>query len=128
MSHKNWHQKHQDTLTRSDKIADKVTAFAGTMRFLYIHFVWWGFWFFINANFLHIQFDKYPYGLLTMILSLEAIVLATLIMISQNRQEQRDKIQAEHQYKHQEKELALNTELTKQVHELTQIIHDKLGS
>lgn len=125
--YKNWHQKHEDQMSRSDKIADKVTGFAGTMRFLYLHFVWWAFWFVINANFLRITFDKYPYGLLTMILSLEAIVLATLIMISQNRQESRDKTQAEHQYKHQEMELKENTLLTEEVHKLSKAIHDHIS-
>jgi len=110
-------------MSTSDKIADKVTAFAGTMRFIYVHFVWWIAWFVINSNLLHLSFDKYPYNLLTMILSLEAILLATLIMISQNRQAARDKVQAEHQAEHQEKELALNTELTKEVNELTKKIH-----
>jgi len=109
--HKNWHQRHQETLTISDKVADSVTAFAGTMRFIYVHFVWWTFWFLINSNFTHVAFDKYPYNLLTMILSLEAILLATLIMISQNRQASRDKVQAEHQYEHQEKELKLQTQI-----------------
>src|SRR6266849_670659 len=122
-SHKNWYRKHQDQMSTSDKIADKVTAFAGTMRFIYVHFVWWIAWFVINSNLLHLSFDKYPYNLLTMILSLEAILLATIIMISQNRQAARDKVQVEHQVEHQEKELALNTELTKEVNELTKKIH-----
>lgn len=125
--HKNWHQKHQDSLSFSDKIADKVTGFAGTMRFIYAHFVWWLFWFSINGLILKINFDKYPYNLLTMVLSLEAILLATLIMISQNRQGARDKIQAEHQYEHQELELKLNTQLTKEIHELVSRYRPRQG-
>jgi uncharacterized membrane protein len=114
-------------MTFSDRIADKVSSFAGTMHFLYVHVVWWTLWFVINSSLLHLTFDKYPYSLLTMVLSLEAILLSTLIMISQNRQSSRDKIQAEHQYKHQELELLENTKLTKQVHELSRVIHKLLS-
>jgi uncharacterized membrane protein len=114
--HKNWFEKHQDSMSLSDMVSDSVTRFAGTMRFLYVHFVWWGGWFIVNSKLTHLTFDKYPYNLLTMVLSLEAIVLATLIMISQNRQAARDKVQAEHQYETQEVELKENTELTREVH------------
>ena len=115
----NFYQKHQDQMSRSDKVADKVTALAGTIHFLYIHFVWWIIWFIVNSKLLHLTFDKYPYNLLTMILSLEAILLATLIMISQNHQAARDKVQAEHQYEHQEKELNVNTKLTREIHRIS---------
>lgn len=114
--HSNWHEKHRESMSLSDRIADRVTNFAGTMHFVYTHFIWWAFWFSLNSIFK--PFDKYPYSLLTMILSLEAILLATLIMISQNRQSARDKVQAEHQYEHQEQELKFNTEITKEIHEL----------
>lgn len=133
MTYKNWHQQASDQLSFSDRLADRITSFAGTMRFIYVHFVWWTVWFIINSNLLHLTFDQYPYNLLTMLLSLEAILLATLIMISQNRQAARDKVQAEHQYEHQEKELAENTELTRAIkaqndgiHELAQLIHDHI--
>jgi len=115
---RNWHEKHKDSLSRTDRIADKITAFAGTVHFIYLHIIWWASWFVINSHLLHLTFDKYPYNLLTMILSLEAILLATLIMISQNRQAARDKIQAEHQYEHQEMELKFNTKLTEDIHSL----------
>ncbi len=119
----NWYKKHQDTLSVSDKVADKVTAFAGTMKFIYVHFVWWIIWFVVNSSLFHLTFDRYPYNLLTMVLSLEAILLGTLILIAQNRQAARDKIQAEHQYEHQEKQLKINTDLTQVVHDLTEEIH-----
>jgi len=110
----------------SDRIADRVTKFAGTMNFIYAHFVWWTGWFLLNSSIFHLNFDKYPFNLLTMLLSLEAILLSTLIMISQNRAASRDKVQAEHQYEHQELELHENTKLTQEVHDLTKIIHDYL--
>ena len=68
--------------------ADGITNFAGSMRFIYIHIAWFGVWIALNvglAGFDH-EFDKFPFGLLTMIVSLEAIFLSTFVMISQNRQ------------------------------------------
>ena len=61
-----------------NRIADRITAFAGSMAFVYIHILWFGSW-------IGFGVEKYPYGLLTMIVSLEAIFLSTFVMISQNR-------------------------------------------
>ena len=71
-----------------DQTADQITAFAGSMRFVYIHLIWFGAWIALNVGLAGVdhEFDKYPFGLLTMIVSLEAIFLATFVMISQNRQ------------------------------------------
>ena len=71
-----------------DQTADGITAFAGSMRFVYIHIIWFGFWIALNVGLAGVghEFDKFPFGLLTMIVSLEAIFLATFVMISQNRQ------------------------------------------
>lgn len=81
-----------------DRVADRVTAFAGSMAFVYIHGLWFGLWILVNLG-LHLaglpRFDPYPFGLLTMIVSLEAIFLATLVMISQNRQARRSDIRSE---------------------------------
>ena len=68
--------------------ADGITNFAGSMRFIYIHVAWFGLWIAINVGLagLDREFDKFPFGLLTMIVSLEAIFLSTFVMISQNRQ------------------------------------------
>lgn len=68
--------------------ADEITNFAGSMRFIYIHIGWFGLWIAINVGLGGIdrEFDKFPFGLLTMIVSLEAIFLSTFVMISQNRQ------------------------------------------
>lgn len=101
----NWHDLHNANLSPSAKISLKVTTFAGTLRFVYYHLIWWTIWFLINSSLFHLTFDHYPYNLLTMILSLEAILLGTFILIGQNLQAARDKAQAEHQYKHQELEL-----------------------
>lgn len=68
------------------KFADFITRFAGSMAFFYIHVVWFAFWIIFSEQIG----DPFPYGLLTMIVSLEAIFLATFIMVSQNRQAERD--------------------------------------
>ena len=71
-----------------NRIADQITTFAGSMAFVYIHILWFGCW-------IGFGVEKYPYGLLTMIVSLEAIFLSTFVMISQNRQAQRADIRAQ---------------------------------
>lgn len=71
------------------RVADFITYFSGSMFFVYFHIIWFGFWILANHGFLIpfiIPFDPFPYGLLTMLVSLEAIFLSTFIMISQNRQ------------------------------------------
>jgi uncharacterized membrane protein len=69
------------------RLADVITWFSGKMMFVYIHIVWFGAWILINAGLLppFQPFDPFPYGLLTMIVSLEAIFLSTFVLISQNR-------------------------------------------
>jgi uncharacterized membrane protein len=71
-------QAEQRAQSIQNRIADRITAFAGSMRFVYIHILWFGCW-------IGFGVENYPYGLLTMIVSLEAIFLSTFVMISQNR-------------------------------------------
>jgi uncharacterized membrane protein len=80
-----------------DRAADAITTFAGSLNFVYIHSVWFGVWILLNIGLVgaSIEFDKYPFGLLTMIVSLEAIFLSTFVMVSQNRQAARADIRAE---------------------------------
>ena len=71
------------------QLAASITNFSGSMPFVYFHVVWFGFWIVANQGLLEPYihpFDRFPYGLLTMIVSLEAIFLATFIMIAQNRE------------------------------------------
>ena len=69
-----------------DRLADFITEASGRMIFAYVHVVWFGLWFVVNSGWVGIRpFDPFPYGLLTMIVSLEAIFLATFVLISQNR-------------------------------------------
>lgn len=80
-----------------DRVADKVTAFAGSLNFVYMHAVWFGIWIAVNAGVFGagLTFDEFPYGLLTMVVSLEAIFLATFVMVSQNRQAARADIRSD---------------------------------
>jgi uncharacterized membrane protein len=80
-----------------DRAADRVTAFAGSLTFVYIHMVWFFVWIAINAGILSagLVFDQFPYGLLTLVVSLEAIFLATFVMVSQNRQAVRSDIRSD---------------------------------
>ncbi|WP_432001097.1 DUF1003 domain-containing protein [Streptomyces sioyaensis] len=80
-----------------DHIADAITAFAGSMAFVYVHMVWFAGWIVINEGLFGqaAVFDPFPFGLLTMIVSLEAIFLSTFVMVSQNRQAARDAIRAD---------------------------------
>ena len=80
-----------------DKTADQITNVAGSMRFVYIHLIWFGVWIAVNVGLTPVkhEFDKFPFGLLTMIVSLEAIFLSTFVMISQNRQAKRSDLRSQ---------------------------------
>lgn len=84
-------------LRAQDRVADGITAFAGSLRFVYIHAVWFGVWIVLNVGALgrSREFDKFPFGLLTMVVSLEAIFLATFVMVTQNRQGARADIRSQ---------------------------------
>ncbi|MDQ6650610.1 MAG: DUF1003 domain-containing protein [Actinomycetota bacterium] len=97
------------------RIADVITAFAGSMRFVYLHAGVFALWM--------IFAEKNPWPMLTLIVSLEAIFLSTFVMIGQNRQAAFAQERADHDFVEQELELKLNTEVTKAIHQLTQQIH-----
>ena len=83
--------------TEQDRIADKITGFAGSLKFVYIHGIWFAAWIIINIGLLGVglEFDTFPFGLLTMIVSLEAIFLSTFVMVSQNRQAKRSDLRSQ---------------------------------
>jgi uncharacterized membrane protein len=73
--------------TVQDRIADLITRWSGSMAFVYLHIAWFGIWILANTGLLGTKsFDPFPFGLLTMIVSLEAIFLSTFVLVSQNRQ------------------------------------------
>jgi uncharacterized membrane protein len=103
-----------------NRIADRITQFAGSMAFVYIHVVWFASW-------IGFGVEKYPYGLLTMIVSLEAIFLSTFVMISQNRADAKRQVIADQQWQTVKEEDKQNEELLKlsnQILELTRSIHE----
>ena len=102
------------------RIADAITKFAGSMRFVYIHAVGFAIWM--------IFVEKNPWPKLTLIVSLEAIFLSTFVMIGQNRAAAFQQMKADHDFVEQELELKTNTELTRQIHELTTEIHTRVLS
>ncbi|MGE5463433.1 MAG: DUF1003 domain-containing protein [Syntrophothermus sp.] len=82
------HLRTKDEHERSpqNRIADAITSFSGRMVFVYVHIAWFGLWILLNTGHFGVQvFDPFPYGLLTMVVSLEAIFLSTFVLISQNR-------------------------------------------
>jgi uncharacterized membrane protein len=102
-----------------NRIADRITAFAGSMSFVYIHIAWFGCW-------IGFGVERYPYGLLTMIVSLEAIFLSTFVMISQNRADAKRQALADQQWQTVKEEDRQNEELlalSRQILELTKAIH-----
>ena len=107
-----------------NRIADEITTFAGSMWFVYIHIVWFACW-------IGFGVEGYPYGLLTMIVSLEAIFLSTFVMISQNRADAKRQVLAEQHWQIVRKEDRENRELldlSNQILELTKSIHESTGS
>jgi uncharacterized membrane protein len=79
-----------------DDVTDSITSFAGSLSFVYIHVGWFAVWVLLNVGVFGLTaFDKFPFGLLTLIVSLEAIFLSTFVMISQNRQAARADVRSE---------------------------------
>jgi uncharacterized membrane protein len=117
-------QRALECRTSEERVADGITNFSGRMSFLYIHAVWFAIWIATNLGLFGLKaFDPFPFGLLTMIVSLEAIFLATFVLISQNR----TSAEADHRA-----DLALQINLLTE-HEITRVlkmldaIQDKLG-
>jgi uncharacterized membrane protein len=102
-----------------NRIADRITAFSGSMAFVYLHVIWFACW-------IGFGVEKYPFGLLTMIVSLEAIFLSTFVMISQNRADAKRQLLADEQWKTVQEEDKQNQELldlSKQILDLTKEVH-----
>ena len=103
-----------------NRIADHITEFSGSMRFVYLHVIWFTAWIALGV-------ESYPYGLLTMIVSLEAIFLSTFVMISQNRADSKREVLANQQWATVQEEDNQNVELldlSHQILELTKAVHE----
>ena len=102
-----------------NRIADRITTFSGSMAFVYLSILWFGCW-------IGFGVEKYPYALLTMIVSLEAIFLSTFVLISQNRTDAKRQVIADQQWKTVQVEDQQNEELldlSHQILELTKQVH-----
>jgi uncharacterized membrane protein len=107
-----------------NRVADRITAFAGSMWFVYIHVLWFVCW-------IGFGVEQYPFGLLTMIVSLEAIFLSTFVLISQNRADARRQAIADLEWQTIQKEDEQNQELlnlSNQILELTKAVHAHTSS
>jgi uncharacterized membrane protein len=109
--------KHAEERARDvqNRIADRITTFAGSMAFVYLHVIWFSCW-------IGFGVEDYPFGLLTMIVSLEAIFLSTFVMISQNRADAKRQVIADQQWKTVQEEEQQNEQLlqlSKQILALT---------
>ena len=100
------------------KVADAITAFAGSMPFVYVHVVVFAVWM--------LFFEKKPWPTLTLVVSLEAIFLSTFVMIGQNRAAAFQQLKANHDFQEQELELKTNTQLTREIHQLTTELHRRV--
>ena len=94
----NWHDKHTESLTVSDHIADAVANGMGSWRFIIIQSIFVVIWMLLNVVGFLRHWDAYPFILLNLIFSTQAAYAAPIIMMSQNRQSQRDRIQAQEDY------------------------------
>lgn len=90
----------EERVTRVQRVADAAAEFSGTFKFLLIHAVWFAVWILANLNLVSAEpaFDPYPFGLLTMLVSLEAIFLSCMVLISQSRQAVKDRIRSDAEY------------------------------
>jgi len=95
---KNVHVLHLQQLTFGQRVSDKLADVAGSWRFIFAFGVVLGVWILLNTVALIHHWDKYPYILLNLFLSMLAAIQAPVIMMSQNRQEDRDRVRAEHDY------------------------------
>lgn len=109
------------------RMAEWITAFAGSMPFAYFHAAWFTLWIVINEgllSFIITPFDPFPYGLLTMIVSLEAIFLATFILVAQNRQALVDTYRELEEDKEQQEEEKEQEEFEEEVEDIQQDLDD----
>jgi len=100
------------------RLADRITTFAGSMSFVWIHAALFAVWMLV--------LERSPWPTLTLVVSLEAIFLSTFVMIGQNRQAAFQQTKADHDFQTQELELKTNTELTREIHRLTAELHRRL--
>ncbi|MCA1633746.1 MAG: DUF1003 domain-containing protein [Acidobacteria bacterium] len=120
---RNVNEEVEERLTPLQRVADWIAWFSGSMSFLLLNAVWFGLWIAVNTLPLGIEhFDPFPFGLLTMIVSLEAIFLSCFVLVSQNRQVEKDRVRSDIEY-----EVNVKAELeVMHLHEKTDHIHEEM--
>jgi uncharacterized membrane protein len=117
-------QEEERAQNAQNRIADKITAFSGSMTFVYVHILWFGLW-------IGLGVENYPFGLLTMIVSLEAIFLSTFVLISQNRADAKRQVIADQEWRTVQREDRQNQQLldlSKQILQLTKEVRSYAGT
>jgi uncharacterized membrane protein len=120
---RNVNEEVEDTMTPFQRLADWISWFSGSMPFLGLNLLWFGIWIIVNSFDVGVpRFDPYPFGLLTMIVSLEAIFLSIFVLISQNRQAEKDRVRANIDY-----QVNVKAELeVGELHEKTDRLQEKM--
>jgi uncharacterized membrane protein len=97
---RNANQEIEDKRTSVQKAADWIAEFSGSIAFLLIHVIFFAAWILLNTSWAPgmPMFDPFPFGLLTMVVSLEAIILSVFVLLSQNRQAAKDRIRGDIEY------------------------------
>jgi CRP/FNR family transcriptional regulator, cyclic AMP receptor protein len=124
MATRNANEETESKLTMLERITDTIAAFSGSLMFLALHGIWFLVWIGLNTIPCLAAFDPFPFGLLTMCVSLEAIFLSVIVLLSQNRQSAKDRIRADVDY-----EVNLKAELeVSHLHEKVDQLHSVLLS
>jgi uncharacterized membrane protein len=122
---KSWHVAHLENSSTGARVADRVAAFIGSWQFIIIQSVIFAIWVVVNTLWLlsAYQFDPYPFILFNLFMSAEAAYSSPLILMSQNRQAERDRVQAENDY---QTNVAAKEEIETVLRELGRIEIEKL--
>ncbi len=124
MATRNANEETEGKLTVLERITDAIAEFSGSLPFLALHAAWFLVWIGLNTIPGLLAFDPFPFGLLTMCVSLEAIFLSVIVLLSQNRQSEKDRIRADVDY-----EVNLKAELeVSHLHEKVDHLHSVLLS
>jgi uncharacterized membrane protein len=122
---KSWHIVHDENSSAGDRVADHVAGFIGSWQFIIIQSVIFVVWVIVNTIWLleRYQFDPYPFILFNLFMSAEAAYSSPLILMSQNRQAERDRVQAQNDY---ETNIAAKEEIETILRELSRLESEKL--
>ena len=127
MAVRNVNEEIAQKLTPVQRVTDWIAAFSGSIYFLGLHVVWFAIWISLNTLSGGAPFDPFPFGLLTMIVSLEAIFLSVIVLLSQNRQAAKDRIRSDIEYDVNLKAELEVTHLHQKVEHLHAAVLSRLG-